>query len=247
MRTCIIIPSYKAEKTLAPTIARIPQEVLTEGSVVAVVNDASPDGTGQAAEAIAANIPFVRVLHHEKNRGYGRAQKTGLHFGLEQGCEAFAVVHSDGQYAPEKLPELLQPIREGQAVIVQGSRFAAGGALQGGMPMHRYLANVALTTLENLAFGTRMAEFHSGYMLYARPLLEKVPFDKLQNNYNFDAEMILLAHLAGHRCAEVPIPTRYDHETSSLDPIPYGLNVLKMILRHLRGHYRNLLAEKSSK
>lgn len=243
MRTCIVIPSYKAEKTLGPTIDRIPPSVLENGGMVVVVNDASPDRTGEVAEALARERPFVRVVHHDVNKGYGGAQKTGLRHGLEHGCEAFAVVHSDGQYAPEKLPELLEPIRSGRALIVQGSRFLAGGALQGGMPLHRYVANIALTTLENLAFGTRMAEFHSGYMLYSRRLLLEVPFEKLQNNYNFDAEMILLAHLAGHRCAEVPIPTRYDHETSSLDPIPYGLNVLRMIARHLRGHYKYLLEQ----
>ncbi|MCX7869572.1 MAG: glycosyltransferase family 2 protein, partial [Terrimicrobiaceae bacterium] len=117
MRTCVVIPSYKAEKTLAPTIARIPLEVLAGGGIVVVINDASPDGTGQAAEALAAQNPSVRVVHHSTNKGYGGAQKTGLRFGLENGCDAFAVVHSDGQYAPEKLPELLEPIRTGKAWI----------------------------------------------------------------------------------------------------------------------------------
>jgi hypothetical protein len=109
------------------------------------------------------------------------------------------------------------------------------------MPGFRYFANRALTSLENLAFGTNLAEFHSGYMLYSRSLLESLPFESLQDNFNFDAEMILLAHLAGFPCHEVAIPTHYGEESSSLDPIPYGLNVLRMIGRHWSGHYRGLL------
>jgi hypothetical protein len=97
--------------------------------------------------------------------------------------------------------------------------------------------------LENIAFGTKMAEFHSGYMLYSRRLLEAVPFDQLQNNYNFDAEMIILGQLAGYPCREIAIPTHYGDETSSLDPIPYGLNVLRMVARHFGGHYRRMLKQ----
>lgn len=109
------------------------------------------------------------------------------------------------------------------------------------MPASRYYANRILTTMENLTFGTSMAEFHSGYMVFSRKLLEAVPYQALQDNYNFDAEMIIMAHLAGYPCTEIPIPTRYDEETSSLDPIPYGMNVLKMMVRYTLGHYRKLL------
>ena len=118
-----------------------------------------------------------------------------------------------------------------------------GGARKGEhpMPLTRYLPNRFLTILENAAFGTDMAEFHSGYMIYSRRLLEAVPYQELQDNYNFDAEMIIMAHLAGFPCAEVPIPTKYDDETSSLNPVPYGLNVLKMVVRFAGGHYRRLL------
>jgi hypothetical protein len=137
----------------------------------------------------------------------------------------------------------MQPIIEGKAQIVQGSRMIGGGALRGGMPYGRYIPNRILTFLENIVFGTRMAEFHSGYMIYSRRLLERAPFEQLQNNYNFDAEMILLAHLLGMECAQIPIPTRYGDEVSSLDPIPYGINVLKMMARHLGGHYRELVAK----
>jgi glycosyltransferase involved in cell wall biosynthesis len=243
MKPAIIIPSYRAAHTLRRVLLRIPEEFWRAEGIAIIVNDCSPDATGAVAEGLAAEYPGVAVVHHRANTGYGGAQKTGLRRGLADGATAFAVVHADGQYAPELVMELLEPIRAGEAQIVQGSRMLAGGARAGGMPPLRYAANRALTALENLVIGTSLAEFHSGYMLYSRRLLEEAPFERLQDNYNFDAEMIVLAHLLGFRCHEHPIPTRYDHETSSLAPIPYGINVLKMLGRHLRGHYRHLVQE----
>ena len=240
MKKAIVIPSYKAAATLPKVLPRIPQ-AFWENGVAIIVNDRSPDETGEVAESLKADWPGLEVVHHEVNQGYGGAQKTGLKRGLELGADAFAIIHSDGQYAPEKVLELMQPILEGCYHIVQGSRMVAGGAREGGMPLIRYIPNRVLTSMENIVFQTQMAEFHSGYMLYSRRLLERAPFEKLQNNYNFDAEMIVLAHLLGMECAQLPIPTRYDDEVSSLKPIPYGVNVLKMMARHLGGHYRKLL------
>lgn len=240
MKKAVVIPSYRAAQTLRSVIERLPPALWKDG-VAIIVNDGSPDETGTEADQLAGEFDGVEAVHHETNQGYGGAQKTGLKKGLELGADAFAVVHADGQYAPELVVDLLQPILRGEADIVQGSRMLGGGARRGGMPLTRYLPNRVLTAVENLVFGTRMAEFHSGYMLYSRKLLESVPFEKLQNNYNFDAEMIVLAHLTGRECAQLPIPTRYDAEVSSLDPIPYGINVLKMMARHLGGHYRRML------
>jgi len=242
---CIIIPAYRAESVLLSTVHRIPEDFLKLGGHVILVNDASPDGTGRVADSLAAGSDAIEVIHHAENRGYGGAQKSGLHRGLELGCDCFAIVHADGQYAPELVTKLMAPILQGEADIVQGSRLLEGRPLDGGMPLSRYLANRGLTTLENLAFGTKMAEFHSGYMLYSRKLLESLPFDRLQNNFNFDAEIILLAHLAGFSCREIPIPTHYGEDSSSLDPVPYGLNVLRMIWLHFKGHYRGMLQGRS--
>ncbi len=244
-RQAIVIPSYKAEKTLASVLPRIPQAFWDAG-VVIIVNDGSPDGTRQVADQLVATWEHVQAIHLEQNQGYGGAQKAGLDRAKELGVQAIAIVHADGQYAPEEVMRLMAPILEGKAQIVQGSRMLGSGALRGGMPMHRYVANRSLTTLENLVFGTRMAEFHSGYMLYSGRLLQEVPYHHLQNNYNFDAEMIIMAHLLGYRCHEEGIPTRYDDEVSSLKPIPYGINVLKMIGRFIRGHYRSLLKNKQN-
>ena len=243
MKKAIVIPSYRAEKTLPSVLPRIP-EAFWDNGVAIIVNDKSPDKTGEVAETLKNRWPGLDVVHHKINRGYGGAQKSGLKRGLDLGAGVFAVIHSDGQYAPELVLDLMKPIIEGKAQIVQGSRMAGGGALRGGMPYVRYIPNRVLTFLENIVFGTQMADFHSGYMLYSRSLLERAPFEQLQNNYNFDAEMIVVAHLLGMECAQIPIPTRYDDEVSSLDPIPYGINVLKMMARHLGGHYRKLVMDK---
>lgn len=244
MKKAVVIPSYRAEKTLPSVLERLPGEFWEDGTAI-IVNDKSPDRTGEVAECLRLLYPGLEVVHHEANQGYGGAQKSGLRRGLELGAEAFAVVHADGQYAPELVLELMGPILRGEAEIVQGSRMLAGGAREGGMPLVRYIPNRVLTIMENMVFGTRMAEFHSGYMLYSRRLLEAAPFEKLQNNYNFDAEMIVVAKLLGMECTQLPIPTRYDDEISSLDPIPYGINVLKMMGRYLTGHYRSLVREHS--
>jgi len=206
---CIVMPAFRAAEILGATVARIPAAFYERGGLVIIVNDASPDETGSIAGTLASNNPAIRVIHHHENRGYGGAQKSGLEEGLRLGCRGFAVVHADGQYAPERVMDLLEPILSGEADLVQGSRFLGGGARAGGMPLFRYIANRALTTVENFAFGTHLAEFHSGYMLYSGTLLESVPFRSLKDNFNFDAEMILLAHLAGFPCLEVAIPTHY--------------------------------------
>ena len=242
MRKVVVIPSYKAESTLEGVIDSLPKALFEEGGFAVIVNDASPDDTGKVADKVADKHEGVHVVHHEENRGYGGALKTGMRYGMEQGGEIFAIVHADGQYAPSMALELCAPIEAGLTEIVQGSRMK-GGARRGEnpMPLSRYIPNRILTKFENLVVGTKMADFHSGYMIYSKKLLEMVPFENLQDNYNFDAEMIIMAHLCGIRCTELPIPTRYDDEISSLKPIPYGLNVLKMMVRYTCGHYLRLL------
>lgn len=243
MKRFVVIPAYKAAPTVASVIERLPEQLWSDGGQAVIVNDGSPDDTGKVIDELAKrHAGRVTAVHHERNRGYGGALKTGLAHAAEHGGEVMPVVHSDGQYAPELVLKLCQPIEAGLTEIVQGSRMR-GGARSGEhpMPLSRYLPNRVLTCLENLTFGTSLAEFHSGYMVFSKRLLERVPFRAVQDNYNFDAEMILLAHLAGIRTIEVPIPTRYDGETSSLNPVPYGLNVLKMMWRYTTGHYLRLL------
>jgi glycosyltransferase involved in cell wall biosynthesis len=157
MKKAIVIPSYRAEKTLPSVLPRIP-EAFWDNGVAIIVNDKSPDKTGEVAETLKNRWPGLDVVHHKINRGYGGAQKTGLKRGLDLGAGVFAIVHSDGQYAPELVLDLMKPILEGKAQIVQGSRMVGGGALRGGMPYARYIPNRVLTLLENIVFGTQMAE-----------------------------------------------------------------------------------------
>ena len=144
---------------------------------ILVVDDGSADGTGPVAEQAGA-----RVIQHPGNRGYGEAEKTLLKYALQEGADVGIVLHSDGQYSPEKIIELLEPFDRDTADIVQGSRMLSSGALRGGMPYYKFIANKALTAVENWTFGMKLAEYHSGYMLYSRKAMETIPWQRLSNS-----------------------------------------------------------------
>ena len=134
-----------------------------------------------------------------------------------------------------------------RADVVQGSRFRGGGALRGGMPVYKYVANRSLTWMENRVFGLRLAEYHSGYMLYRRAALEAIPFQSFAaRGFVFDQEMLVAARILGLRVVDLPIPTRYAGERSYLRPIPYGIAVLKLMGRYLRGDYHRMVARERS-
>jgi len=180
------------------------------------------------------------ALDHGVNRGYGEAIKTLFRYALAQRADAGIVLHADGQYSPEKIVELLAPIDRGEADIVQGSRMLGGGALKGGMPFYKFVANKTLTAIENWAFGMKLAEYHSGYMLYSRRAMETIPFEKLSNSFDFDLEMLVLAHVKRLKIAEIAIPTIYAGEKSHLNPIRYGFDVLSVVRDHRRGKYQSM-------
>jgi glycosyltransferase involved in cell wall biosynthesis len=237
-RPVIVIPAYQAALTLEDVFRRLPATVAPRLARILVVDDGSRDGTGEVIARLAATWPIVRPLRHDVNRGYGGALKTLLTAALEEEADGVAVLHADGQYAPESLPELLAPLDADEADLVQGSRLLDGGALAGGMPRYKYIANRALTWIENRTFGLRLAEYHSGYMAYARRFLEAVPWRDLSGSFDFDLEMIALARANGFRIRETPIPTHYGDEVSHLRSIPYGLRVLRVVARYRRGVYR---------
>jgi glycosyltransferase involved in cell wall biosynthesis len=242
-RLVIAIPAYNAARTLESVFDRIPPEILARAPQYIVVNDGSTDDTGAVAHRLRARFPTLELVEHPQNRGYGAAAQTGLGRALEVGADVVAWVHSDGQYAPESLPELLAPLDADRADVVQGSRFRGGGALQGGMPVYKYVANRGLTWMENRVFGLRLAEYHSGYLLYRRAALQAIPFRSFTTRgFVFDQEMLVSARILGLRVLDLPIPTRYAGEVSYLRPIPYGIAVLKLMGRYLRGDYHRLLA-----
>ena len=245
-RLVIAIPAYNAARTLESVFDRIPPEILARAPRYVVVNDGSTDDTAAVAHRLCARFPTLELVEHPQNRGYGGAAQTGLGRALEIGADVVAWLHSDGQYAPESLPDLLAPLDADRADVVQGSRFRGGGALQGGMPVYKYVANRGLTWMENRVFGLRLAEYHSGYMLYRRAALEAIPFRSFTTRgFVFDQEMLVSARILGFRVLDLPIPTRYAGEVSYLRPIPYGIAVLKLMGRYLRGDYHRLLAGQS--
>jgi len=237
----VVMPAYNAGRTVERVFERIPEAAQQVIRRYVVVDDGSTDDTREALFRISRSFPDVVVLSHERNRGYGAAEKTLLGYALEHGADPAILLHSDGQYSPEKIPELLEPFETDEADIVQGSRMLEEGALEGGMPLYKYAANKCLTAIENLGFGMRMAEYHSGYMLYARKTLESVPFHKLSDSFEFDLEMLIAARILGLRIKELAVPTIYAGERSHLNPVRYGLDVLNVVRRYRSGHYHALL------
>lgn len=234
----VVIPAYQAVATIKEVFSRLPAEMLQKNVTYLVVNDGSSDGTEQAVQEVMMQMANVQLIAHEVNRGYAQAQKTGFRAALDQDADIIALLHADGQYAPELLPQLLGPLERDEADVVQGSRMVrAKDALRGGMPLYKWIANRVLSRLENVVFGMKLAEYHSGYMLYSRKTLETVPFERLSHTFHFDGEMLFMANRKGLRIKELPIPTHYGREKSHLRPVRYGVDVLRILVRYLLGRY----------
>ena len=209
-RIVITLPAYRAERTLEKTVAEIPAGVADE---VILVDDASPDNTVAVAEELG-----LRVFVHAQNRGYGGNQKTCYVQALEGGADVIVLLHPDYQYDPKAVPLLIAPILAGYADMTFGSRFAGQGDPRGGgMPLYRFLGNRLTTTLENVMLGSRFTDMHSGLRAYTRECLLSVPFLRYTDDFSFDSQMLVDAATGGLRVVEVPIPTRYTRESSSID------------------------------
>ena len=232
----VVIPAYNAERTLAGVLQRFPAGLELERIII--VNDGSRDSTAGAAHRLAASDPRVQVIDLPHNRGYGGAVKRGLSVLLGQGVEVAACIHADGQYAPEELPAMLAERARRGLDILQGSRIASGTALSGGMPLYKLVAGRLLTALENRVLGLGLTDCHSGYLLFSRRALEQIPFARLSDSFDFDLEMIAAARAQGLAVGERPIPTHYGDEVSHLNPLTYGLRVLRVLVRYLAGRYR---------
>jgi len=233
----VVVPAYNAGARIGKVFSRIPENVKHRIQRYVVVNDGSKDNTEDALMRLSAEYPNLVILRHQVNQGYGSAEKTLLNYALNEGADVTILLHSDGQYSPEKIPDLLKPFDEDRADIVQGSRILGGGALKGGMPIYKYVANRCLTAMENWTFGMNKTEYHSGYMVYSHKCLKAIPFNKLSDSFHFDLEMIVMAKIKGLRLMEVPIPTIYADEISYLNPILYGLDVLSVVIKYKRGKY----------
>ena len=233
----VLIPAYNAQETISKVFNRIPKDFLPKVSEFLVINDGSSDSTLKKIESLKSQHSNITIINKQPNEGYAKAQKTGFKFALEKGADIVILLHADGQYAPEEMPRLVQPLIDDEADIVQGSRILGGGALKGGMPLYKYIANVLLSWLENICYGMKMGEYHSGYMLYSRKALETIPFEKLSDTFHIDGEMLFVGNDYSLRIKQVGNPTCYAGETSSLKPIKYGLDVLKIMLKYKLGKY----------
>jgi glycosyltransferase involved in cell wall biosynthesis len=218
----VVMPARNAARTLRETVGAIPVEWVDE---IILVDDRSTDNT----VALARDLP-LHVVWHPHNVGYGGNQKTCYLEALQRDADVVVMLHPDGQYEPSLIPQMVAPIVRGEADLVLGSRLAEPGmALAGGMPRWKYVANRALTAVENRLLGTSLSEMHTGYRAYSRRLLLEVPFLRNALDFSFDTEMLLQASHFGFRIAEVPARSRYFDDASSISfrtSVVYGLKTL---------------------
>ncbi|MBI4588461.1 MAG: glycosyltransferase family 2 protein [Candidatus Rokubacteria bacterium] len=225
-KVVVVMPAYNAGRTLRLTYEELPKEAV---SLVILVDDGSTDATLEIARDLNLEI-FV----HNRNYGYGANQKTCYTEALKAGADIVVMVHPDYQYDPTLLPKIIEPIVKGEADLVLGSRLMVGSAVRQGMPWWKFLGNRVLTQLENLAFGLRLAEFHTGYRAFRREVLESVNYAMNSDGFVFDQEIIAQAVAARYRIAEIPVPVRYFPEASSagfLASVVYGLKILLLLAR----------------
>jgi glycosyltransferase involved in cell wall biosynthesis len=229
-RLLIFIVAYKAERTIRDVLKRIPASLSIYDVEILVVDDASKDQTFEVGQTIRVEntIPFkLVVLRNPVNQGYGGNQKIGFHYAVEKGFDFVALVHGDGQYAPEMLPTLVAPLVSGDADAVFGSRMmTSGSALKGGMPFYKFIGNKVLTWIQNFLLRVNLSEFHSGYRLYSIAALKRIPFHLNSNQFHFDTEIIIQLLIAGMRIREIPIPTYYGDEISHVNGIRYAFDVV---------------------
>ena len=216
-----VMPAYQAEKTLVQTYAEIPMEFVDE---VILVDDGSVDNTAQLAKQLG-----LVTLVHVKNMGYGRNQKTCYSEALRRGADIVIMVHPDYQYSPKLIVSLAGMLAYGEYDVALGSRILGVGALQGGMPLYKYIANRFLTLFQNIFLDYKLSEYHTGYRAFTRQVLETLPLDSNDDDFVFDNQMLSQIIFAGYRIGEVSCPTRYFAEASSINfrrSVKYGFGVL---------------------
>jgi len=218
-KVVIVLPAYNAARTLERTVAEIDQDYVDE---IILVDDASQDDTVEVARSLGIN----HVIRHEKNRGYGGNQKTCYARALELGADIVIMLHPDYQYTPKLIPAMAGLVASDLFPAVLGSRILGGGALSGGMPRYKYIANRLLTAFQNLCTGAKLSEYHTGYRAFSADLLRALNLAANSDDFIFDNQMLAQIIARGDRIGEVTCPTRYFEEASSINfrrSVIYGL------------------------
>jgi glycosyltransferase involved in cell wall biosynthesis len=227
-KVVVVLPAYNAAKTLEKTYREIPFELVDE---VILCDDHSRDNTAE----LARSLGIQHVIVHEKNKGYGGNQKTLYNKALEIGADIVIMLHPDYQYTPKLLPSMINIIGEDLYPVVLGSRILGMGALKGGMPMYKYIANRFLTFSQNLLIRYKLSEYHTGYRAFSRNVLQSISYNNNSDDFVFDNEMLSQIVYAGFDIGEVTCPTKYFEEASSINfrrSMKYGLGVLRVSLGH---------------
>lgn len=233
-RVLIFIVAYNAETTIEKVLSRIPASLHQPNVEVLIIDDSSRDQTFRnGLRYQTSHSAFtITVLRTPRNQGYGGNQKLGYRYAIDSGFDVVALVHGDGQYAPEKLPALLEPLLAGDADAVFGSRMIDKRAARaGGMPLYKWLGNQVLTAAQNRILGMRLSEFHSGYRLYSTKALAQVPFEKNTRDFHFDTEIIVQFALKKLRIVELPIPTFYGDEICHVNGIKYACDIIRSTIK----------------
>lgn len=235
-RLLIFIVAYHAERTLEKVLRRIPASLLSDYEVeILVIDDSSTDATFNEGvrTSLDTSFPFkTTIFFNPENQGYGGNQKIGYHYAIHMDFDFVALLHGDGQYAPEMLPDLVEPLRLKTADAVLGSRMIKpADPIRGGMPIYKFIGNRILTTIQNRVLGMDLTEFHSGYRVYSVAALRSIPFERNTNEFHFDTEIIIQLHLAGKRILERSIPTYYGDEICRVNGLKYAKDVIKASLQ----------------
>lgn len=224
----VVMPAYNAEKTLERTYQSLPHDIVDH---VILVDDCSSDATVDVAE----ELDIAHTIRHESNMGYGANQKTCYNKALELGADVVVMVHPDYQYEPRLVTAMVSMIASGVYDCVIASRILGVGALKGGMPIYKYIANRILTAYQNLLLPFKLSEYHSGYRAFSRKVLEELPLNENSDDFLFDNQMLVQVITQGYAIGEVSCPTRYLTDSSSINlqrSIKYGLTVITTTIEY---------------
>lgn len=249
-RIGIFVIAYNAETTLTTLLERIPADIVAKVEEIFVFDDCSSDNTYEVGRSYTDGLAAQKLTVHRNpvNLMYGGNQKRGYAYAIERGLDIVVLLHADGQYAPEVMDRLLEPLEAGRAELVMGSRMLEpGAALHGRMPLYKYVGNRILTTAQNWLLGTRFSEFHSGYRAYSCQALRSVDLERLTHSWHFDTQIILEFLQRRYRVVETPIPTYYGDEICHVNGIPYAYQCIKSTLVFAwRNRWKPHLALRSS-